>query len=62
MLIAFSQDYFSFLVASAAIWKNMLEPARRKSRDWGEINTLACPTNDRPYISTLTNSQDESNS
>ncbi|XP_043268871.1 phospholipase B1, membrane-associated-like isoform X2 [Venturia canescens] len=48
--------------ASIAIWKNMLEPVGRKTRDWSDNDTLACPTESQPYLTTLINSSEDSNS
>ncbi|XP_048506215.1 phospholipase B1, membrane-associated-like [Athalia rosae] len=43
--------------AANALWNNLLEPVGRKSRSWDDtFKRFLCPTEKRPYISTLGNS------
>jgi len=43
--------------AALALWKNMLEPLGSKTKQWGDQETLACPSKDKPYLFTKTNSK-----
>jgi len=42
--------------AALALWKNMLEPFGSKTKEWGDQETLKCPSKDKPYLFTKTNS------
>ncbi|KAL9952912.1 hypothetical protein ACROYT_G040241 [Oculina patagonica] len=58
----FGMDCLHFSVhghaaAALALWKNMLEPLGSKTKQWGDQETLQCPSKNKPYLFTKTNSK-----
>ncbi|XP_055923425.1 phospholipase B1, membrane-associated-like [Eupeodes corollae] len=59
----FASDCFHFsqlgqAAAANALWNNIMEPEGKKLLDWmPAFKQFECPTNERPYIATRTNSK-----
>lgn len=43
--------------AALALWNNMLEPFGSKTKQWGDQETLKCPSKDKPFLYTKVNSK-----